>query len=125
MATRKQAFWALGIGLACWMAAANLRGDAFPLARRLATVAALTNTPILVTVTFTNASTNALRGFFFGEQLPSALTVTPLSLTINGGAITNYVVENGQDGDVYPGCTPWRWVLETPTNFTKANALPP
>jgi hypothetical protein len=86
---------------------------------------ALTNTPIVVMVTFTNGSTNTLHGFFYGEQVPSALTVSPLSVTINGQAVTNCVLETGQDGDVYPGCTPWRWLFETPTNFTEANPLPP
>ena len=85
----------------------------------------MTNSTILVTCTVTNASTNTLRGFFYGEQVPTSLTVMPVSVTLNGRSITNYLFESGQDGDVYAGCTPWRWALETPTNFSPANPFPP
>ena len=125
MTTRKQVLWAeLAIGVVCW-AAPSLRAGTFPVARQVTTLMALTNTPILVSVTFTNSSTNTLRGFIYGEQVPSALTVSPASVTINGRTVTNYVLETGQDGDVYPGSTPWRWRFETPTNFGETNLLLP
>ena len=125
MTRRQQVPWAgLVISFVCW-AAPGLRADTFPVARQATTLMALTNTPILVSVTFTNSSTNTLRGFIYGEQVPSALTVSPAGVTINGQTVTNYVLETGQDGDVYPGCTPWRWRFEPPTNFAETNLLLP
>jgi uncharacterized repeat protein (TIGR01451 family) len=85
---------------------------------------ALVNTQIVVTVNFTNGGTVASRGFYYADQVPSGLAVSTLSLTLNGRTVTNYLFESGQDGDVYPGCTPYRWVLEQPTNFTEANPIP-
>jgi uncharacterized repeat protein (TIGR01451 family) len=84
----------------------------------------LTNSPIQATITFTNGSGNALRGFFFTEQIPAGLAVTTVAVTLNGRAVTNFSVESGSVGDILPGYTPWRWKLETPTNFVEANPLP-
>jgi hypothetical protein len=39
--------------------------------------------------------------------------------------VTNYLFESGQDGDVWAGCTPYRWVLETPAAFAQTNPVPP
>ena len=86
---------------------------------------AVTNSSILVTCTFTNGSTNTLRGFFFDEEVPTSLTITSISVTLNERNVTNYFFESGQDGDVFAGYTPFRWVLETPTNFTQTNPVPP
>jgi hypothetical protein len=83
------------------------------------------NSQIVVTVNFTNGGMAASRGFYYADQVPSGLTVSTLGLMLNGIAVTNYLFESGQDGDVYPGCTPYRWVLEQPTNFTEANPIPP
>jgi hypothetical protein len=98
--------------------------DGSTLARNFSRTIAGTNSGIVVTVTFTNGTSLALRGFYFAEQLPSALTVTPLSINLNGISITNYIFETGQDGDVYAGSTPWRWVLEQPSGFTQNNPIP-
>lgn len=84
-----------------------------------------TNQPITVTVTFTNGGSNDLRGFFYTDQVPSSLSVTTLGVTLNGAAITNFMFESGRDGDVHAGCTPCRWVLESPTNFAEAHPIPP
>ena len=84
-----------------------------------------TNQPITVTVTFTNGGSNDLRGFFYTDQVPSSLSVTTLGVTLNGAAITNFTFESGHDGDVHAGCTPCRWVLESPTNFAEAHPIPP
>ncbi len=86
---------------------------------------ALTNTPIEVSVNFTNSGTNILRGFYYAEQVPSCLAVSTLSVSLNGFSLTNFNFESGRDGDVYSNCTPWRWRLETPTNFLEANSLSP
>jgi hypothetical protein len=85
----------------------------------------LTNSSIQVTATFTNLGTNLLRGFSYLEQIPSTLSVTTLSVSLGGRSVTNFTFESGQDGDVYAGSTPRRWVLETPPNFAEANPLPP
>ena len=84
----------------------------------------LTNWPVVVTATFTNGDGTVLDGLFYSDQVPSTLSVTTLSLTVNGGAVTNYTFESGQDGDVYPGYTPCRWMLESPTNFPETNPVP-
>jgi hypothetical protein len=86
---------------------------------------ASTNSTVVVTVSFTNSQSTPLRGFFYAEQMPSALAVIPVSVSLNGQAITDYTFESGLDGDVYVGCTPYRWVLEQPTNFFQANPIPP
>jgi hypothetical protein len=94
------------------------------LARSFSTTTSLVNSPIVVTATFTNGETDALRGFNYSEQLPSALAVTTVNVTLNGQSITRFTFESGMDGDVYAGLTPRRWRLETPTNFTEANPIP-
>ncbi|HWY75077.1 MAG TPA: hypothetical protein VN281_05640 [Verrucomicrobiae bacterium] len=86
---------------------------------------ALTNASIVVTLSVTNVGTNTLRGFWYSDQVPSSLTINPLSVTLQGQVVTNFTFESGWDGDVYPGCTPYRWVLELPTNFAQANPLVP
>jgi hypothetical protein len=85
----------------------------------------LTNSPIQVTVTFTNGGSKALRGFFFTEQIPAELTVTTVRVRLNGQAVTNYSFEAGRVGEILPGCTPWRWKFETPTNFPEVNPVSP
>jgi len=82
-----------------------------------------TNSPIIVTVTFTNADAGSYRGFYYTEQLPSGLSVTPLAVSLNGTPISNYTFETGLSGDVYPGCTPQRWILETPPAFAESNPV--
>ena len=86
---------------------------------------ALTNSSIVVTLSITNAGTNTLRGFWYSDQVPSALAVNPLSVTLGGQSLTNYIFETGENGDVYGGCTPYRWVFELPTNFVQLNPLVP
>jgi hypothetical protein len=104
---------------------AAFQSDAMSWSRTLDKTVALTNTPIVVTSTFTNGDAWAVRGFCYSEQLPSGLTATSMSVVLNGSPITNYTVESGMDGDVLAGCTPWRWVLELPDDFVPANPLAP
>ncbi len=86
---------------------------------------ALTNAPITIGLTVTNAGTNSFRGFVFSDQIPSRLNVSTISARVNGLPITNLVSESGQDGDGYPSCRPQRWVLEVPTTFPELNPLCP
>jgi hypothetical protein len=95
------------------------------LARSFNRTAAYTNSQIIVTVNYTNGRAGTARGFFYSDQIPSSLVVTTLSVTVSGRTVTNYLFEAGQDGDVFAGCTPYRWVLEQPTNFTEANPISP
>jgi hypothetical protein len=99
--------------------------DPSSLARSLGTSSAVTNAPIVVTATFINGAGLALRGFCYTEQMPSALNVTMLSLWVNGQSITNYTLESGLDNEVYPGCRPYRWMVELPPGFTANNAVAP
>ncbi len=98
--------------------------DNSSLTRSFERTVALTNAPVVVTVTFTNGGASAARGFFYSDQVPSGLVVATLSLTLDGRGLTNYTFEAGQDGDVYPGCTVYRWALEQPPGFTEANPVP-
>ncbi|MGC3959706.1 MAG: hypothetical protein QM813_17800 [Verrucomicrobiota bacterium] len=94
------------------------------LSRALERTTAQTNAAMIVTVRFTNTSPNAVRGFYYADQLPSALNVTTLSVRLNGVATTNYTEEIGLDGDVYSGCTPHRWLFERPEKPTVTNQIP-
>ncbi len=118
----------LGIAAGIWFAGsaafAFSLGDC-QVARSFATRVSLTNVPITITATFTNSGTNTLRGMYYVDQIPSALSVSTVRVLLDGVALTNVVVEAGHDGDVYPGCTPWRWRFETPTNFTEASPFLP
>lgn len=84
-----------------------------------------TNKPIEITVSFTNRESIDLRGFFFTEQIPSSLTVSTAALRVNGGIVTNCIMEQGLHGDVYSNATPFRWILELPPSFAESNAVPP
>jgi hypothetical protein len=118
------------IVLACcasklWLSTAfGFSSDTTSLTRQLNQTLSLTNYPIVVTVTFTNATLNQLGGFFYADQIPSGLVVETYSVTLNGKGITNYIFEAGMDGDVYPGCIPYRWILEQPPGLSQSNRIP-
>ena len=88
-------------------------------------VEASVSEPITVTVNFTTSEVNALRGFYYTDQIPQGLTVDSVSVKINGTDIPDYIFENDSLGDVYDGCIPYRWILETPTAFLENNPIPP
>jgi hypothetical protein len=121
---RNTTLLALGFSGASVLSLVAFSSDSSSLTRTFDQTVVITNSPIRVTATFTNGGSNALRGCFYSEQLPSELTVSTLSVTLNGQNLTNFTLETGRDGDVYAGLTPWRWRLETPTNFTEAHPLP-
>ncbi|MDW8308438.1 MAG: hypothetical protein RMK20_03600 [Verrucomicrobiales bacterium] len=102
----------------------QLHGNGLVVTRAFDRLVTLTNRPIVVTVTLSNATGQTLRGLWFGEQVPSGLEITSLSVSINGRSVTNHQHEIGQEGDVYPGCVPRRWVLERPRAFAENNPLP-
>jgi uncharacterized repeat protein (TIGR01451 family) len=106
------------------LAGAASNGDVL-LLKTLDKTVASPNSKIEVTATLTNSGTNALRGFYFFDHLPSALDVTTIEVTLNGRNVTNFTVDAGQDGEVYAGCRPWRWKLETPALLAEANPIPP
>jgi uncharacterized repeat protein (TIGR01451 family) len=81
--------------------------------------------PITVTVTFTNSHTSsALRGFYYSEQIPQGVTVSTVSVKLDGIDVSNYTYEVGLSDAVYPSYTPHRWILETPPDFTEDNPVP-
>ena len=114
---------ALGFWGASALSLVAFSSDNSSLTRVFDQTVVITNSPILVTATFSNGASNALRGCFYSDQLPSGLAVSNLSVTLNGQNLTNFTVEAGRNGDVYAGLTPRRWRLETPTNFTEARPL--
>ena len=112
--------------LAGWIPPAlGFSSDSSPLTRGFERTVALTNSTMVVSVTVTNTGTNTLRGFWYSDQVPAGLAVNTLSVTVDGRAVTNYVLESGQPGDVTAGCAPYRWVLETPPAFSQTNPIPP
>lgn len=92
--------------------------DGSTLSRSFGHTSVLTNSVTVVSAAFTNAEAVSLRGFYYADQVPSGLAVTTLGVTLNGQSVSNYIVEVGTNGDVYAGCTPYRWVLEEPTGFS-------
>ncbi len=118
---------ALAIGMCGFLesGALGFSSDGSSLTRTLDRTLAVTNTPILVTVNFTNGQSDAIRGFYYAEQIPYGISVTTVGVVLSGQAVTNYTSESGQDGDVFAGCTPYRWRLESPTNFAEVNPIPP
>ena len=78
---------------------------------------AVVGEPITVTVNFTNEEPYDLRGFYYTEQVPGALSIVTESVQIDESTISNYAGESGSSGDVYPGSIPYRWILESPTDF--------
>ena len=88
-------------------------------------VEAFVTAGITVTVNFTTSEVNDLRGFYYTEQIPQGLSVSTISVKINGSDIPDYIFENDSIGDVYPGYIPYRWVLETPTAFLENNPISP
>jgi uncharacterized repeat protein (TIGR01451 family) len=111
--------------LGLWLPGAfGFSSDESALERRFDRWMVRTNSAVIITASFTNAGAAPLSGFFYSEQVPSGLTVTTLSVLLNGQNITNYLFEFGQDGDVYAGCTPYRWVLEQPPAFVQTNSVP-
>jgi hypothetical protein len=82
---------------------------------------AQTNSSVTVTVTLTNGTGSIWRGVEYTEYIPSGLAVAPGLVTVNGIPVTNNIFETGIDGDVYSGCTSYRWVLETPPAFAQSN----
>jgi hypothetical protein len=84
------------------------------LERKPERLVALTNSAIVCNAVFTNGTSNVIRGFCYTEQLPTALRVTDLGVSMNGVPITNYLFVSCQSDDVYSNCTPRGWLLEAP-----------
>lgn len=115
--------WALAVLALC--VGPFSRSAELEILRAFERLVTLTNRPIRVTVTLSNATDQTLRGVWFGDQVPAELAVTPVSVSIAGSPVTNHLYETGQQGDVYPGCVPHRWVLERPRAFAENHPLPP
>lgn len=122
---RKKRLLAFGLTSLLAPSLFGFSSDGSLLSRSFDRTSVLTNSAIVVTADFTNAGNVSLRGFYYADQVPSGLSVATLGVLLNGRTNTDYTVEVGQDGDVYAGCTPYRWVLEQPTDFVPANPIPP
>lgn len=103
--------------------ASGFSTDQCAMTRRFDLTSVTTNALISVTALLTNGTATSLRGFYFVDHIPAGLTVTTLDVTLNGLGISDYTVESGSVGEVYPGCISYRWILETPTAFTASNAV--
>lgn len=85
------------------------------------------NGVITVTIVFTNNDVHAMRGFFFTQQIPDGMVVETQQVNrLENGAtaeLSNYTVDVGNLNDIYSGYTPYRWVIETPTDFAENNPI--
>ncbi len=84
---------------------------------------AVIDEPITITVSFINEEAYDLRGCYYTEQVPAGLSVVTDSVQIDGSTISNFVGESGSSGDVYSGSIPYRWILESPTDFAQDNPI--
>jgi uncharacterized repeat protein (TIGR01451 family) len=118
--------WHVPVCIAGFVASASpsFSDEPFSVLRSFDQRVAVTNSGIFVTATLTNNGGGDLRGFYFTDQLPLPFTVETLSVSIGGQNITNFAVETGREGDVFPGYVPWRWRLETPTAMMESNPVP-
>jgi hypothetical protein len=111
------------LGMLTVPAVFGFNSDSSSLTRTFDQTISLTNSAVVVTATFVNSGTNTLRGFYYTDQVPSNMVLATVGVTLNEVSRTNYTFECGESGDVYAACTPYRWVLEQPTNFTEANPV--
>lgn len=117
----------LALGILAWQLtnASGFSTDQTAVTRRFDLTSVTTNELISVTTRLTNPPAASLRGFYFVDHIPAGLIVATLGVTLNGESISDYTVESGGVGEVYPGCISYRWILETPTAFAASNAVAP
>jgi uncharacterized repeat protein (TIGR01451 family) len=77
---------------------------------------------ITVTVSFVNLEVNDMRGLYYTEQIPLGLSISTVSVKINGSNLS-YAAESGVSGGVYTDYTPYRWILELPPSFEENNPV--
>lgn len=94
------------------------------LTRAFENTCALVDTPVQVTIAFTNHESADLHGFIFTEHIPDDLAVTTTAVRVSGIPVTNYIFETGLTDDVHEGCVPRRWTLELPPAFAETNPVP-
>jgi hypothetical protein len=69
---------------------------------------------------------SAIRGFYVTDYVPGGFTVSNVTVTKNGTAITTRIKRETNAGQTtYPGFTLERWALETPTAWSENNPLDP
>jgi len=81
--------------------------------------------PIKVTINIGAGITNPINGFYFADEIPANLTIETGSykVTLNGLDLTNIIEEIGSEGDVFDGAIPYRFIFETPPDFSDYNPL--
>ena len=66
-----------------------------------------------VSVTFSSDEPSRLSGFFYSEQFPYWIRLIPQNVYLNGDEV-EYTLEEGELGEIMPGLTPFRWILDCP-----------
>ncbi len=89
------------------------------------TLSADVNEPVTVTFELTSTEASAIRGFYYADHIPADLSVTPVSVEVDGNPLdaSDYTYETGSVGGVYSGCRANRWVLETPPSYGEDNPV--
>ena len=63
---------------------------------------AVPGSSVTVMVNVTNLEPDSLRGFYYAEEIPQGLAINTVSVKVNGNPISDYMLESGSVGDVYP-----------------------
>jgi len=91
------------------------------LARSLSNGAVPVGASVTVSVRFRHTEPDVLRGFYYSDQIPSALIVDPVGVKVDGVSV-DCTLEVGGSDDVYSGATSYRWILEAP-GFVQDNRI--
>ncbi len=85
----------------------------------------LTGDTIWITIQITNNEIDTTKGIVFSDQIPSNIEVIDDGIRINTIIYGDYIYEIGYPGEVYTSHIPYRWVFQTPPDFTDTGYLLP
>jgi hypothetical protein len=68
-----------------------------------------------VRATFYSGESSTLDGFYYSEQFPDWIEVTPIRVSLNGAPMS-FIYEMGEADDVLPDHHSHRWILDDPEN---------
>ncbi|MBN1422596.1 MAG: hypothetical protein JXP34_27710 [Planctomycetes bacterium] len=98
--------------------------DGIAVSRTIPTSAVATGGTVTVAVEIRNTGSDAIRGFYHAEHLPSAIEVTDWTVTIGGAAVSGILKETSASGEVISGRTTHRWVFEVPPDNAENHPIP-
>lgn len=80
---------------------------------------------IEITCNVDSGISSPIKGLYFADSIPDALSIESESfeVTINGTVVLNITEEIGTTGEIYPSAVPYRFILESPSDFIENNPL--